>query len=388
MSKRKPNGTGSISPYKDGWRGQYYDPEIKKQRSVYGKTYPECQKRLNEKLGSIEAGAYVPPDKMLTGAWLDFWFENIYTISTRLSTQGATASGIRLHLKPAIGKYPLQRLKTDHVQMMIRDLQQKGLSPVTIERLLNTLSQAMKQAVKMKKISYNPVDGVNRPKKEKPEIKFLNAEEQAALLRNLPDSTHGRAIQFILRTGVRVSEACGLKWKDIQEDGIHIERLNQTIKDWRQDKLVNIETLPKTSAGRRIIPATATLRAILNEQMKNQKEECLQMGRPFDGVNGYVFATVVGTPADRNNISRTLRSVCKAAGIESRGIHALRHTFATDWTQMNPDMVSLSKIIGHTDPAFTYRVYCHADSASMMRGMDMIERILQNATECNDAARR
>lgn len=184
-----------------------------------------------------------------------------------------------------------------------------------------------------------------------------------------------------MQTGVRVSEACGLKWRDIKEDGIHIDCTNQTIKDWQKKQYVNVETAPKTAAGKRIIPITASLHALLDIQKKHQKEECLKTGRSFDSVNGYIFANTIGNPADRNNIARTLRAVCKQAGIEERGIHSLRHTFATNWTQNSSDIASLSEIMGHADKAFTYKTYCHADSTSKANGMNMIESILQRAAQ-------
>ena len=49
---------------------------------------------------------------------------------------------------------------------------------------------------------------------------------------------------------MRVSELCGLKWKDIQTDGIHVARINMTIKDWQEDGYINVETLPKTISGK------------------------------------------------------------------------------------------------------------------------------------------
>ena len=102
MSKR-PNGDGSISRYKNGWRGRYTDPITHTQRAVYGSTQEECKVALDEKLAAIRRGVYVTPDKILTGDWLDYWFENFYCIGTKQSSQGTTAQGIRAHLKPIIG---------------------------------------------------------------------------------------------------------------------------------------------------------------------------------------------------------------------------------------------------------------------------------------------
>lgn len=383
MSKR-PNGDGSISRYKNGWRGRYTDPITHTQRAVYGSTQEECKAALDEKIAAIRRGVYVTPDKILTGDWLDYWFENFYCIGTKQSSQGTTAQGIRAHLKPVVGNVLLQKLSGEQVQSIVRSMQKKGLAASTVRRHMKTLTQALDQAVEMKKIPSNPAKSAKLPTVEKPEIKFLTHEEQAAILRHLPVSTHGRAIRFLLGTGMRVSELCGLKWKDIQKDGIHVDRVNMTIKDWQEDGYINVETLPKTTMGKRVIPLPSILKAILEEQRKDQIEKRLKAGSVWEGeepgkANGYIFANNIGKPADRHNIARSFRALCDKAGIPRRGVHALRHTFATNWVQNNPDISSLSRILGHADPAFTYKTYCHADPHSMAQGMDQMAHFIEKA---------
>ncbi len=123
------------------------------------------------------------------------------------------------------------------------------------------------------------------------------------------------------------------------------------------------------------------VRAILEEQRHAQMEERLKVGIIWEGEEPgkpdcYVFANTIGKPADRNNIARTLRSICDRAGITRSGVHALRHSFATRWVQSNPDIASLSRILGHADAAFTYKVYCHADQQSMERGMEQMANFI------------
>lgn len=101
----------------------------------------------------------------------------------------------------------------------------------------------------------------------------------------------------------------------------------------------------------------------------------MKTGRPFER-DGYIFANAVGNPADRSNLGRAFRAMCKDAGIVGRGVHSLRHTFATNWIRKSPDVPSLSRILGHSDPAFTYKTYCHADADSMTKGMEMMEEYL------------
>ncbi|MBR6901070.1 MAG: tyrosine-type recombinase/integrase, partial [Synergistaceae bacterium] len=90
-----------------------------------------------------------------------------------------------------------------------------------------------------------------------------------------------------------------------------------------------------------------------------QKQECLKTGRTYDEKNGYIFANILGNPADRSNIARAYRSLCKKAGIEPRGIHTLRHTFATRCVELGFDVKSLSEILGHANVNITLNRYVH-----------------------------
>jgi Phage integrase family. len=51
--------------------------------------------------------------------------------------------------------------------------------------------------------------------------------------------------------------------------------------------------------------------------------------------------------------------------------HGLRHTFASVLTALGEDPVSVMAQLGHTDPAFSLRVYTHM----MRRGPDERERL-------------
>ena len=215
-------------------------------------------------LETIRKGQYVAPTVETTATWLDTWFSSYYCIGTKQSTQASTHNDIKV-LKGYIGSIPLQRLNTEHIQAMICKMTESGLAASTIIRKVKVLKQALNKAVKRKKIRENPVYDCTLPQNTKPEIAFLTESEQEALLSVIPNTTHGRAIRFLLGTGMRVSELCGLKWADFQSDGIHVERVNMTIQDWRNDGYINVETLPKTTRGKRVIPLMQKSRTFLHD---------------------------------------------------------------------------------------------------------------------------
>lgn len=181
-----------------------------------------------------------------------------------------------------------------------------------------------------------------------------------------------------------MSELCGLQWRDVREDGLHIERDRITYNDLEEDGYTSEDVRPKTDAGKRIIPLTPTLRAILEEQRMAQLRERLRAGSAWDGAEAgrgkaYIFANSLGNPADRHNLNRVFHRLLEKAELPRRGVHALRHTFATNWVQTSPDIVALARILGHTDPAFTYKTYCHAEARSVVQGMGGMEVFIRDA---------
>ena len=67
-----------------------------------------------------------------------------------------------------------------------------------------------------------------------------------------------------------------------------------------------------------------------------------------------------------------LRKALHDAGLKSRGIHALRHTFATNAVRAGIDVRTLSEILGHTKVAFTIHLYVHSDLNTKKEAMKKI----------------
>ena len=220
----------------------------------------------------------------------------------------------------------------------------------------------------------------------------MTLEEQQKLLACLPENTNGRAVRFMLFLGLRVSEVCGLRWCDldiphgtltVRQSAQYVPTADEDRKEGERKAELFIHGT-KTNAGLRTIPILPAVKVILEEQRQAQAAERLAAGvawkgeRPCSGETP-VFATSVGTYADRANISRTLRAALKKAGLESRGVHALRHSFCTNWVRAKGDIRSLSAIAGHSKVSFTIQQYVHADLDTMTAGLQAIENMTANS---------
>ena len=382
MAKRS-NGEGYIRLRREGrWEAQYVagiKPDGSPIRSsVYGKTQGEVSKKLLEIRKQLETGQYAQPDKITVAKWLDTWLEEYVKPTRRPATVVTYTNNIRIHLKPAFGRTALQKLRPENVQRLYNDMRKGGLKPATVIKAHNVLNAAMKQAIKNRLIINNPCDAVVLPKLEQEDINPLTEDEQRRFVEALPDTTNGRALTFILGTGLRVSELCGLRWKDVAGGTISITqsiRRLQTAKGMKGPKTEIVTTKPKTKAGMRKIPLSPKLSAILAKERQEQAEILLKLGASR-GENDLVFATALGKPLDVRNISRALYNALDKLDIERRGVHALRHTFATRAIENGMDVRTLSEILGHADVAVTLRLYVHSSMETKQKSMNMMDHLL------------
>jgi integrase/recombinase XerD len=140
-------------------------------------------------------------------------------------------------------------------------------------------------------------------------------------------------------TGLRISEAMGLRFEDMKDDGLVIRRskFNKT----------------------RLVPLHDTVVAELDRYVACR--------RRVGGATDRIFVSLQGRPLEYTTLRKTFRSIVRAAGLEQPGslvprLHSLRHSFAVRALLACPDgrdhiarhTLALSTYLGHTCVADTY----------------------------------
>lgn len=381
MSARRGNNEGSIRKRNDGrWEAIYiagYKSDGQpKRRSIYGKSKKEVTTRLREILRQIDTGEYIEPNNIKVSDWLSEWWRVYCLPSKRQSTCTGYEATINLHLKPFLGNVEIQNLRPEHVQGIINALVNEGKAPSTVRKAHTLLHAALDQAIINGWLLRNPSDKTILPKLEQQEIRFFSLDEQRRFIQALPDSTAGRALYFILGTGIRASELTGLRWKDIQGDYFTIRqtiRRNRTFDESEAQRTTLQTSVPKTKAGRRIIPLSPKMQELIALQCEKQKTAREKAEKGWNS-NDLVFCSEIGTPYEGRNLTRVLHRTLKRAGIERLGVHALRHTFATRALESGMDVRTLSEILGHAKVALTLQLYAHSSietKRSAMENMDV-----------------
>ena len=383
MAKRRANGEGNIRKRSDGrWEGRYTagrDPNTGKviYKNVLAKTQKECKEKLqraieeNAKVDVIRAKQYT------VGQWMDVWFENCAKIKVRPSSHKTYRGYINNHIKPSIGKIPLNKLSSLDLQKLYKKLlssgrvervesknQSKGLSAKTVRNINQVISSAMDFAIDQKLISTNPTNGCALPRLEHREMKTIPAEHLAAFLHEAKESGVFELYYIELATGLRRGELLGLKWEDIdlEQSVIHVRR---------QIARINgevVEAPLKTKNSYRSVSIAQDAVDILKEQEKKSDSE-------------YVFPSPTGGPISPDSVLNMLHRVLKRAGLPKIRFHDMRHTFATVALQNGVDIKTVSGMLGHYSAGFTLDTYAHVTTAAQRQAANTMANILSGAVE-------
>ena len=253
---------------------------------------------------------------------------------------------IRPHIIPQIGKLKLNRLKPAKIRTMLTSLRESGVGSRQVQLAYVVLKTALGRAVSDEIIMRNPCDPVSKPPHKKREVIPFSKEERAAIFEQAKDSFHLPMYKFILSTGMRSSEVFGLEWSDIDYQ-------TKTISVNKQYINGEISKL-KTKGSNRILDLTPGIEKILEDQRAKLKSKGHQD-------NEFIFCGVRGGRINSDKHGpRLWNPILRKAGVDVRGLHHLRHTFASELLAAGADLLVVSQLLGHASPTITLEVYAHA----------------------------
>lgn len=192
------------------------------QKSISGKTQREVARRLKEITTSIDTGTYLPSCKLTVGEWLNTWISE-YTADWKPLTVCNYSKQIKKHLIPRLGAAKLEDLDTHTIQLFYTSLTKSGLAPKTVKNIHGVLHAALEQAISNGYVSKNPTAGCKLPKVVRPEIKPLEPEEIARMLKEAKKDAYDNLFIVAMFAGMRQGELLGLSWDNVKAV---IERAN------------------------------------------------------------------------------------------------------------------------------------------------------------------
>ena len=186
-----------------------------------------------------------------------------------------------------------------------------------------------------------------------PEI--LEKDEQEQLLEvfntRYPTALRNKVmIKLMLNTGLRLSEAINLKWKDINL---------QTGK---------LKVVEGKGAKDRIVWVNDCALNLLREWRERQYEEVKKRDLQTEKIT-CMFTTLQGRSLKPANVRQMVYKYSDKAGIDKQiSPHTFRHTFATDLYRATNNLRQVQKALGHSDISTT-QIYTHIIDSELEEAM-------------------
>ena len=272
------------------------------------------------------------------------------------------------HVLPEIGMIQLGKVTSDHCQDVIYNLIADEYSFSTIKKAYEAMNACFRDAMVKGNIVRSPMLGVKMPDRnyeELPETKEMmpfTADECVRIINEAQRCYRtgtqiyrlGWLFILMLNTGIRIGEALALTWSDIdwEHKTIHIHRTSVVTErktndnDTRRFKTKVVERT-KTHAGNRKL------------ELNNLAIKSLSELRKVTGQFNFIASNKTGGLITHRNISKTFHGMLRTLQLRQRGLHNLRHTFATQLFAKGVDTKTISVLLGHSSTSVTENIYIH-----------------------------
>jgi integrase len=361
-AKRKnPNRAGTDArKRKDGryeTRATLDTPIGRRRVSFYGATAEEANNKKFQALADQAHGVlFSDPGRLMIREYLQSWLTDAVRYQVSESTFERYERTCRNHLVPFFGPIKLRDLKAAHVRAFKARKIEEGLNPNTVGVMQAVFSGALNQAVDDGLIPANPASRVKKAATRGPApMRSLSLEEASRLLRAATGTRDEALITLTLRTGMRQGELAALRWEHLDLE--NPEKGQITVWDSADTRTQTRVSTTKTGEERRIGIGARTV-AVLKAHRQRQLEERMAASSWADP--GLVFSNTKGKIRRRDSVMRSLRRLLEEAGLSPKvRFHDLRHTAGTLALRQGVPLHTVSKMLGHSDPAMTLRRYAH-----------------------------
>jgi integrase len=386
MERRRGKGEGSISQRSDGrWMGRVNlgrgADGRRKRKYVYGDTEGDVIRQMKKQNGRAVDGLLLSTSTPTVAVHLEDWFST-YSDEWKPSTRRSYRGAIDLYLVPAFGPVRLEQLTPRAIQQWLTSHKKEHGARRRIEIAHAALRSALSEAQRLQLVTINAAALVNVPRSTARPVVPLDVEQAKTFLEVAGAHRLGALFSVALACGLRLGEATGLSWSDVDLDTgeVRVRQQLQAVK-----KQLVLQDL-KTENSRRTLVFPDVCVQALREHRRRQLEERLKAGARWVDT-GLVFTTYrtckegkgmsmkVGAGLHPRNVSRILSSLLKTANLPHIRFHDLRHSAASLLLASGVELVEVSKLLGHSEIRVTADLYGHlvkqtaAKAARIMDGL-------------------
>jgi integrase/recombinase XerC len=243
-----------------------------------------------------------------------------------------------------------RELQGESLRGFIAAQHRRGLAPKSLQRLLSACRSFFRQLQRDGTIAVDPATGLRAPKAARRLPQVLDVDEMARLL-DLPDADprgedrlarRDRAMfELFYSSGLRLSELCSLRWRDIDLDDGTVRVLGKGSKT-------------------RVVPVGRQARVAI----------AALAGDSAPTPDAFVFQGRHAAAISPRTVQQRLRALAQRQGLWKRvHPHLLRHSCASHVLESSGDLRGVQELLGHADIATT-QIYTHLDFGHLAKVYD------------------
>lgn len=284
----------------------------------------------------------------------------------RKSTQAGYKTVINVLKKDEFGSRKIGDIRISDVKLWLIQMQNNGRGYSSIHTIRGVLRPAFQMAVDDDVLLKNPFefqlatviinDSIRREvitkKQERDFLKFVKEDPHF--------SRYYEGIYILFKTGMRISEFCGLTIHDIdmEERTIDINHQLQRLSDMEY-----VIEQTKTNSGKRVLPMTPEVYECFETILKKRKvpEKEPMIGKYV----GFLYLDKNGMPMVALHWQKYFDHICAKYNsiykVQMPKItpHVCRHTYCTNMALAGMNPKTLQYLMGHSEIGVTLDVYTH-----------------------------
>lgn len=332
-------------------------------------------------------GEPVPTEKLTLAEYLTERWLPVQKTRLRASTYDSYRRNVELHVIPALGRRPLDKLTVEDVDLFYADLlttgrkkrpgergEPKGLSPKTVHNIHGMLNKALGDAARKGSVARNVVALADAPSisaRKRAEVKAWEVDQLVRFLDAIASHRMAPAFSFAANTGMRRGEVLGVRWRDLDLEAGRVSVRQALVSVAYEMSISDV----KTGTGRRTIDIDGDVVQVLRDWYKVRTEE-------RDGIeptpDDLVFVKPDGTSMHPDIFSQLFDRTVAKLDLRTISLHDLRHTHATLLLKSGVHVKVVSERLGHANVAFTMNVYQHVLPGMQAEAADTFALLIRN----------
>ena len=395
MQRRLLTNGNAFKRTDDRWGGVvwYMDEHgERKRKSFSGTTKAEVNKKMTDYIADFEKQVVESDEsqKALQDS-MQNWLQVFKYPSVEQTTYDRCECSAKNQIYPLLGDKPVGDITAADIKNLLNYWMNKGYAYTTVKKAYVVLNEYFRYLYREELIPKNPMANVEMMKKSNflsaqdkedlpecetvtiftpEEIEKFKAEAFSAFEDGKRKYQQAAAYILMLNTGLRTGELLGLLNADIDlekktlivRQGVkEVSRRNGT--EFTSGREIKVGK-PKSATSKRTVPLNRTAIKMIEDL---RREAYFGENTPLvaDGNGGYTKPV---------NLRKRFYRILKAAGIEQKGLHSLRHTFATNLVngqkQADGTIKALSPrqvadLLGHSTSQITELYYVKKDTARL-----------------------